>query len=243
MHMLLKSLLATVMLAAALPASAQEVVVTGQYRAGYTAAEPYGVVAQGPQQYRPVVNLKRTADYVVQSVRVIGDTRDAAKRREEVYGMVRNAIQLSAKSGVELSTGELVLEPLTLANYTKLPLRSAGRPDTDQAVFLVKTRLAPGVDAKAALDRISKFVAAVATVARAEMETIGDPTLSVVDPNQYRGQIIELIAADAASTTGKFGAGYGIQATGLDRPVQWARASLTEVFLYLPASYVVVPKP
>lgn len=243
MHMLFKSLLAAVMLSAALPASAQEVVVTGQYRAGNIVAESYGAVPQGPQQYRPVVNLKRTADYVVQSVRVVGDTRDAAKRREEVYGMVRNAIQLSAKSGVELSTGELVLEPLTLANYTNLPLRSAGRPDTDQAVFLVKTRLAPGVDAKAALDRISRFVAAVATVARAEMETIGDPTLSVVDPNQYRGQIIELIAADAASTTSKFGAGYGIEATGLDRPVQWARASLTEVFLYLPASYVVVPKP
>ena len=243
MRMLFKGLLAAAAICAALPASAQEVVVTGQYRAGYTAAEPYAVVAQGPQQYRPVVNLKRTADYVVQSVRVVGDTRDAAKRREEVYGMVRNAIQLAGKSGVELSTGELVLEPLTLANYTNLPLRSAGRPDTDQAFFLVKTRLTPGMDAKTALDRISKFIAAVPNVARAEMDASGDPILSVIDPNQYRGQIIEMIAADAASTAGKFGPGYGIRAEGLDRPVQWSRASLTEVFLYLPANYVVVPKP
>jgi len=241
--MLFKGLLATVLFAAALPACAQEIVVTGQFRPGYTAAEPYGAMPQAVPQFRPVVNLKRTADYMVQSVRVVGDTRDAAKRRDEVYGMVRNAIQLSAKAGVELSTGELVLEPLTLANYTNLPLRSAGRPDTDQAVFLVKAKLTPGMDAKAAQEQISKFVAAVATVARAEMETIGDPALSVVDPNQYRGQIIDLIAADAASTAGRFGAGYGIQATGLDRPVQWARASLTEVFLYLPANYVVVPKP
>jgi hypothetical protein len=243
MRMLFKCLLAGILASAALPARAQEVVVTGQYRAGYTAAEPYGAVAQGPQQFRPVVNLKRTADYIVQAVRVVGDTREAPKRRDEVLGMVRNAIQLADRSGVELSTGELVLEPLTLANYTNLPLRSAGRPDTDQAIFLVKTRLAPGIDARAALDRITKFVAAVPNVARAEMETMGDPTLSVIDPNQYRGQIIALIAADAASTAGKFGTGYGIQATGLDRPVQWARASLTEVFLYLPASYVVVPKP
>ena len=29
---------------------------------------------------------------------------------------------------------------------------------------------------------------------------------------------------------------------GLDRPVEWSRASLTEVFLYVPYTYVVVPK-
>jgi len=74
------------------------------------------------------------------------------------------------------------------------------------------------------------------------METQGDLTLSVVSPDQYRGQIIDLIAADAAASAAKFGPGYGVQVSGLDRPVEWARASLTEVALYLPASYTVRPK-
>lgn len=231
--MMFRSLLAAVLCAGALPAGAQEVVVTGEYRAG--------LLPDGGQS-RPVVSLRRSADYAVQTVRVVGDTREAAQRREELFGMIRNAIGLAAKSGVELSTGQAVLEPLTLANYKNLPLSTAGRADTDQAFFLVKVRLA-GIDAKAALDRITKFVAAVPNVGRAEMASSGDLTLSVIDPNQYRGQIIELIAADAANTATKFGSGYAIEAAGLDRPVQWSRAGLTEIFLYLPASYRVVPRP
>jgi hypothetical protein len=234
MRIVLKASIAVAMLLAASPALAQEIVVTAQRR-GY-ASEPM------PASARPVINLRRTADYAVQMVRVVGDTRDAPKRREEVYAMVRNAIQLAGKSGVELSTGDYILEPLTLENYTNLPLRGDGRSDTDQATFLVKTKLVPGMDAKTALARITKFVTEVPTVGRAEMETQGDLTLSVVSPDQYRGQIIDLIAADAAASAAKFGPGYGVQVSGLDRPVEWARASLTEVALYLPASYTVRPK-
>jgi len=64
----------------------------------------------------------------------------------------------------------------------------------------------------------------------------------VVNPDQYRPQIIDLIAADSAATSAKFGPSYGVEVRGLDRPVEWARASLTEVFLYLPSAYVVRPK-
>ncbi|NWN27572.1 TonB-dependent receptor, partial [Escherichia marmotae] len=85
-------------------------------------------------------------------VRVAGDTREAAKRRDEIYAMIRGAIGLARQYDVELATGEYVVEPLTLANYRNLPLSNDGRPDTDKAVFLVKTRLAPGIDAKTALD-------------------------------------------------------------------------------------------
>ena len=45
----------------------------------------------------------------------------------------------------------------------------------------------------------------------------------------------EMKAASAA----KFGTDSGVDVMGLDRPVEWARAGPTEVFLFLPASYVV----
>jgi hypothetical protein len=190
----------------------------------------------------PIITLRRTADFAVQEVKVAGDTRETVKRRDEIYAMVRGAIELASKYDVELATGEYVVEPLTTANYKNLPLSNDGRPDTDKAVFLVKTRLAPGVDAKTALDRIARFLKAVPTVGRAEMTEQGNLTLSVVSPDQYRPQIIGLIAADAEATAAKFGPGYGVEVRGLDRPVEWARASLTEVFLYLPSAYVVRPK-
>jgi hypothetical protein len=40
----------------------------------------------------------------------------------------------------------------------------------------------------------------------------------------------------------KLGADYAVEVKGLDRPVEWSRASLTEVLLYVPYSYTVVPR-
>ncbi|HEY1606930.1 MAG TPA: TonB-dependent receptor [Allosphingosinicella sp.] len=190
----------------------------------------------------PAIGLRRVADYAIQQVDVVGDTRDPQKRRDEIFQMIRGAIALAPKSsGVELATGDLVVEPLTLDNYRNLPLHADNRPDTDKTSFLVKTRLAANGDAKAALDRISAFIKAVPTVGRAEMRPSGDLTLSIVAPDQYRSRIIDLVAADAKATAAKLGPDYAVEAKGLDRPVEWSRASLTEVFLYVPYSYTIVP--
>ncbi len=189
----------------------------------------------------PAVGLRKVADFAVQRVTITGDTRDAPKRREEIYAMIRGAIELAGRRpAIELATGEMVVQRLTAANYKDLPLSGDGRPDTDRTSFLVKTALAGG-DAKAALDRIDAFVKAVPAVGRAEMRASGDLTLSVVSPNHYRGRIVDLVAADARETAAKLGPQYGVTASGLDRPVEWSRASLTEVFLYVPYSYSVVP--
>ncbi len=234
MRILVKALVFAALIVGASPAPAQEIVVT--------ASRVRGVADAAPSM--PAVTLRRTADFAVQRVKLTGDTREAARRRDEIYAMIRGAIDLQGKYGIELSTGTLVVEPLTIANYRDLPLQKDDddRADTETTTFLVKTRLAPGMDARAALDRITKFVAAVPSVGRAELKAEGDMTLSVVKPEQYRGAIVDLIAADALANATKFGSDYGVEVRGLDRPVEWARASLTEVFLYLPSSYAVRPK-
>lgn len=231
-------LIAALAACGAVPAVAQEIVVTGTLlKRSYNGPAPDPMPAT-------TLTLRRTADFAVQAVVVSGDTRDAAKRSQEIYDMIRGAIGQSGKYGVQLATGELVVEPLTLDNYKNLTLSNdEDRSDSQQTTFLVKTPLTPGMDSKTALDRISKFIAAVPAVGRAEMKAGGDLTLSVVKPEQYRGQIIDLIAADTAANAAKFGASYAVDVGGLDRPVQWGRASLTEVYLYLPVSYRVVPKP
>ena len=63
-------------------------------------------------------------------------------------------------------------------------------------------------------------------------------------PDRYRGAIIDLVAAHAYAhaTPKKMGPDYAIEAKSLERPVEWSRASLTEVFPYVPYSYDVVPK-
>jgi hypothetical protein len=190
----------------------------------------------------PAVGLKRTADFAVQPVTVTGDTRDADARHDEIFRLIRGAIELAGKSGVEIATGAETVEALTLDNYRSLILRSDKRPDSDKVSILIKTRLTPGVDARAALDRITAFIKKVPPVGRALLEAEDDMTLSVVRPDQYRGEIIALIAADAAASAARFGPDYAVEVRGVARPVEWARASLTEVNLYIPYDLAVVPK-
>jgi hypothetical protein len=195
----------------------------------------------GNYEQIPLVGLRRTADFAVQYASIAGDTRDTPKRREEIFAMVRSAILLAGQHGVDLATGQVIVEPLTLENYRNLPLMNDGRPDSDRVSFIVKTRLAEAGDAKAALERIEAFIKSVPPVGRAEMRMDGGLTLSVVGPNKYRGQIIDLISADAKATGARLGPDYAVEARGLDRPVEWSRATLTEVFLYVPYNYTVVP--
>jgi hypothetical protein len=239
MRTLLNALVGVILLAAATPALAQEVIVTGQRRDLNTAASGYvgnrEIVAAG----RPVIGLRRTADYAVLPVRIVGDARELKQRREDLQTTIRNTIELAAKSGIELATGDYVVKPLTLANYAELKFTGDGRPDTDQAPFLVKIRLSPGMDLAAANNRLTKFIEAVPKVGRSAILVTNEVTLSVVNPDQYRPAIIELIAADAKASAAKFGPAYGVHVTGLDRPVEWSRAGSTEVFLYLLSSYTI----
>ena len=187
--------------------------------------------------------LRRTADFAIQQVTIASDTVDEDAAKAEVLAMTRKAIDLAGTSGVLVATGEIVVEPLTVGNYKELEiLDEDDNVDGEFVKFLVKVPLVPGIDAKTALARIDKFIKAVPAVGRAQMAAYSELTLSVVDPEQYRGAIIDLIARDTNTTSGKFGSGYGVEVTGLDKPVQWKRASLTEVQLFLPSNSTVRPR-
>ena len=186
--------------------------------------------------------LRRTADFAVQQVIVTGDTIGEEERREEIYAMTRKAIEAAGAAGVQVATGELVVEPLTIGNYRELKPEDNDEDGGELVKFLVKVPLASGVDAKVALARIDRFLKSVPAVGRAEIKPYSELTLSVVNPEQYRGQIIDLVAKDTQATSGRFGAGYGVEVSGLDRPVQWKQASMTEVLLFLPATATIRPR-
>ena len=194
--------------------------------------------------------LRRTADFAIQQVVVESDTVDEDDARKEVLAMVRKAIDLAGSSGVLVASGDIVVEPLTIGNYTDLKPLDGDDDDNDPddkiegqfVKFLVKVPLAPGIEARTALAKIDQFIKKVPQVGRAQMKPFSDLTLSVVNPEQYRGAIIDLVAKDTAATSAKFGAGYGVEVTGLDKPVQWKRASMTEVQLFLPSNSTTRPR-
>jgi hypothetical protein len=105
-------------------------------------------------------------------------------------------------------------------------------------------KLGSGADGVAARERIQRFLKAVPAVGRAEVQGgDGNLTLSIVGPDKFRNEILDIIAADAKGVTGRLGPDYGVELRGLDRPVEWTQVGLTDVFLYVPYTMVVSPKP
>jgi hypothetical protein len=228
--------------AAAQDSALEEVVVTAFRKLNPDDEDGAAAVAKAVPVPAAVQMLRRQADFAVQQVVVVSDTREEDQRRSEIYAMTKNALDQSSKSSVLLATGELVVEPLIQANYKELEVIDDEEGGGEAVKFLVKVPLAGSVNEKEALARIERFLKAVPAVGRAEIKPYSELTLSVVNPEQYRGAIIDLVAKDTASTTGRFGQGYGVEVTGLDRPVQWRRSGLTEVQLFLPATSTVRPR-
>lgn len=190
----------------------------------------------------PSVGLRRRADFALLPVLVAGDTRERERRREEILTMVRSALDLARRAGIELAVGDFFVVPLTAENYRTLVFQGDGRPDSERVTFFVKTRLGASADeANQAITRLEQFVRSVPAAGRAEMRAAGALTLSIVAPDQYRGQLLDLIAQDARATAGRFGPQQQVEAHGLDRPVEWRRAGVTEVFLYIPHRLVFRP--
>jgi len=190
----------------------------------------------------PSVGMRRRADFALLPVIVAGDTREQDQRRAEILTMVRSAIERARTAGVELAVGDFFVVPLTGDNYRTLAFLGDGRPDSERVAFFVKTRLGTSADeANQAITRLEQFVRSVPAAGRAEMRAAGSLTLSIVAPDQYRAPLLDLIAQDARATAIRFGPQQQVEAHGLDRPVEWRRAGMTEVFLYIPHRLVYRP--
>lgn len=213
-----------------LPAVAQDIVVTASRR------------DDGPPQITGV-GIRRRADFAVQTVTIYGDAREKEARRAEILSTVRNVIDLAAKRDVQVAHGGSVIQPLTLLNYAdKLKFeKDEDREDAESVSFVLKTPLREAGNG-AAMDRLNAFIRAVPKVGRAVIDRNGEPGVSIVDPTQYRPQIIAAIAADASAAAQAFGQSYVVEVGELARPVRWALVSPTEVLLYIDHDLKVVPK-
>ena len=187
-----------------------------------------------------VIGLRKQADSAVQNVTIMSDSRDEVTRKAEIHAMLSSAIQRAGNSGVQLVTGDFELAPLTATNYKDLVFSKSNRPDTSQISFYVKSKLAGSTGS--AQDRIDNFIKAVPPSGRALMEKQGRLTLTIINPDQYRDEIVRLIAAEAKKNASYFGPEYGVEVGGLNEQLYWSQVSGTEVFLYIPYRFSIRPK-
>jgi hypothetical protein len=230
MRMLLGVLLALAVAAPVLAQDGSEIIVTGSRRS-------FDGDNDSPASSIPTVGLRRRGDFLVQLFNIVGDTREPAKRREEVYETLANLIAAAdGNSDIQISVGTGELRAVTKSNYRAIPLAGsyANRNDTSYVQVYVKHKLAlDGSNAKQAVLAIESFAKKIKLVGRSEIIPYGDTQLSIINPQQYRYDILKLVAEDAKKVASLFGPDYGIDFSSFTQPVEWIGETPTEVFMYI----------
>ncbi|MEO1331580.1 MAG: hypothetical protein AAFW46_18165, partial [Pseudomonadota bacterium] len=151
-----------------------------------------------PEQ-QPHVSVPKRPDFYVRPALLICDTRDPAARARELEASMRALLAAAAADpGVETAilrrSGEdafaIPLEDFDLFQNFVTP---GPRPDSSQVAFLVKTPVAADDDLESVEDRLEAFRGGVAMDGRTELLLQGPPELSLVDPRQYRLEVIQAI--------------------------------------------------
>lgn len=192
------------------------------------------------QQDRPVVGLRRQADAAVMPMAISSDTREEAVRKKEIHAVLLGALDRAATAGLDLVSGTVQIAPVTRANYQDLPFQWAGRADTSKVDLMVRVKLAGS--AAQAEKRLTDFIKAIPGSGRGVTDKTGGMTLTIVDPDRYRDDIVRLVAEDAKHNAAMFGPDFGFNVSGIDGQVGWSQVGSTEVFLYLPYRYTIIPK-
>ena len=184
---------------------------------------------------RPVVGLRRAADNAVRQIEITSDSREEKMRRDEVEAMFLAALDRARRDGLSLVTGEFEVTEVTRENWRNMFPDLAGTPDPaaddedddyddddyddddsgrvrpgyedDGSIaalrLRVRTRLTGSIaDAQ---HRITSFVQAVPATGRSEIRQKGALALTIVNPEQYRDEIYQRIAAAANRAAGFYG--------------------------------------
>ncbi len=183
----------------------------------------------------PAITLKRKADFLVQEIRFVNDSRSPDLRKQEIMGSIGAFLKAASRSkGIELSYGEGFLLPIDLSDDSLQLINDRNRVDTNYVDVYVKSSVTGARSVKAQISLLRGFIAEQKLVGRTEIEPRGDVGLSIVGPEQYRYEILRQITEENRRIREIVGADCAITVGGLEGRVSWERTSIDELTLYIP---------
>lgn len=202
------------------------------------------VTATKRQASAPGIVLEKKGDFLLLEVDIENDSRGIDIRMEEISATVDNIIAAAAKDpSIELSMvgeGDLV-RPMSLGNF-RTGIRAGSRPDTSVAFLKVKTKIPDSVaDSYKLATKLGKFVESIDEVGRTEIRSSDEISVSVVNPYQYRKEVLDMVLAEINDVTSRLGPDYRAVISGIDGEVMWARSGDLSLAFYLPYEYTILP--
>jgi len=201
--------------------SLQEVVVTAMRRTGYN----YDL---------PAVTVKKNADFLVQSIEVSNDSRSEELRKKEILETINNLLRSAGQAeGIELSYGEGFLVPVNVNDESLRFEDDSDYVDSNYVEIYVKIALDGDRDPKEQIADLRKFIADAGLVGRTEIDASGRIGLSIIDPGQYRYEIIQQISEENRRVEEQLAGDCMTVAKGLADRVRWVRSDIAELTLYI----------
>lgn len=183
----------------------------------------------------PSVTVKKKADFLVQNIRLVNDSRSPDLRKAEIIETIENLIRRSkSMDGMALSYGKGFLEPINLDDESLQLLEDRQKTDTSYIDIYAKVALNADRSSRAQIADLREFISGAKTAGRTEILPLGDIGLSIVGPEQYRYEIIQKIAAENSKISRAMNAACEITIGGLEGRVQWERTGVSELTLYIP---------
>ncbi len=190
----------------------------------------------------PAVTLVKPADYLVQQVKLLNDSRDQSLREKELTNTVKDILRSANKSKlIELGVGKDIVYPITLDDL-QLDFEEGERTDTSVVNLYIKTPINNKSQVEKLVTRINDFITTISVSGRTEVEKNGELVLSIVNPEKYRQELLAAIAKDVNSTIKIFGDSYKAEIDGLSQSLMWERASVSELRLYLEYNFTLIAK-
>jgi len=201
-------------------AQLQEVVVTGARVDSYD---------------MPAVAVAKQADFLVQNIRLINDSRSPELRRQEIFGTIERMLAEAERvRGMALSYGTGFLEPIDLTGEALQLIADRQRVDTSYVDIFAKVQFDQKRNARDQIVALRDFISKAQRIGRTEIDALGDIGVSIVGPEQYRYEIIQQIAAENRRLGAALGNECEVAVGGLEGRVQWERTDVSELTLYIP---------
>jgi len=197
------------------------------------------VTAQRSMSYEgvPAVTIRKPADFLVQGIRLVNDSRSPDLRKSEIIGTIDGLLKRAAElRNVALSYGEGFLVPIDLSSDALQIIEDQKRSDTSVVNIYVKVTLTEKDDTKKRISDLRAFIKQAKLVGRTEIESTGDVGLSIVNPEKYRSELLARIAEDNVNVSRAMGKKCDVTVGGLERRIEWQRTGVAELTLYIPYS-------
>jgi hypothetical protein len=192
----------------------------------YAGRVPSVIIAVGYSPQQPAARMKVPADYVAISINIQNDSKDPVKRADEIEKALRMLTEkLAPHPDLKIMPGVVSLAPreqskLSSDSYAgSAQLYVLGSLKQDTTIFAITKRIYQ--------------IVSTMPLTEGTRITLGNTALGLEEPENYRTQLLGLIAKSVAEARKSLGAAGLVEVEGLENPVSVMQSNDREVLLFI----------